>query len=762
MLRSLRATALALTASIGLPLVALAAEQSAELVRHAPEKAPNVVIVLLDDVGFGAASTFGGPSTTPTLDELAGDGLRYNRFHTTGICSPTRAALLSGRNAHATGIGTVMNVADERPGYNGFHPKNAATIAEILRQNGYSTAMFGKWHQTPDWEVSQSGPFDRWPTGEGFEKFYGFQGGETDQYEPTLFEGTKPIQRPAGDDYHLTTDLVNQSIKWIDAQKSVTPNKPFLLYLSTGATHAPIQVPKAYIDRFRGQFDGGWDTLREQIFARQKALGVIPADTELTPRPAGLPAWNELTAEQRAFSARLMEAYVAFLTHTDEEIGRLVAALKQGQLYENTLFIYIVGDNGASAEGGLGGSLNYMGKLQGVPEDEAKSFADVDRLDGHDAYAHVNAAWAWAVNSPFQWTKTVASHLGGTRNPLIVTWPAKITDKGGLRSQFGHVNDIAPTILEAAGIEPPKVVNGIEQLPMHGASLLYSFNDARAPERHHTQYFEVFGHRAIYHHGWWAAAMHTRLPWASGFQTIKRDFEDDVWELYDLRQDFPQAVNLADKHPEKLAELKAVFMQEAEANQVLPLQEQNFFPNLPKLNKGLTRAVYSEGALAVPEHALPNMMNKSWSISANINTQIDTQGVIASVGGAAGGWSLYIDAQQRPVFSYIAFEAKTVRLMGEPLKAGEHSLQLQFTYDGGGYAKGGKLVFSVDGKVLAEDRVPATPVAFFSINETFDVGLDSGTAAGQYPKAGGIGFPFKQGRIHEVVIEIVPPSMPKQ
>lgn len=753
--------ALACALAIFLPLPTIAANSSTELVRSAPEGAPNVVIVLLDDVGFGAAATFGGPATTPALSKLAADGLSYNRFHTTGICSPTRAALLSGRNAHATGVGTVMNVADERPGYNGFHPKDSATIAEILRQNGYATAAFGKWHQTPDWEVSPAGPFDRWPTGEGFEKFYGFQGGETDQYEPTLFDGTTPIQRPAGDDYHLTTDLVNQSIKWIDQQKSIAPQKPFLLYLSTGATHAPIQVPKAYIDRYRGQFDQGWDKLREQIFARQKQLGVIPADTLLTPRPAGLPAWDSLSPEQQQFSSRLMEAYVAFLTHTDEEVGRLSAHLKQRGLFENTLFIYIVGDNGASAEGGLSGSLNYMGQLQGVPEPESKKFAEVDRLNGHDAYAHVNAAWAWAVNAPFQWTKTVASHLGGIRNPLVITWPAKIAAKGELRSQFSHVNDIAPTILEAAGIAAPKVVNCIAQKPMNGVSLLYSFDNATAAEQHTTQYFEVFGHRAIYHEGWMASAMHTRLPWATGFEMIKRDFEDDVWELYDLRHDFSQAENLADKHPEKLAELKAVFMREAQANQVLPLQEQNFFPNLPKLNKGVTRAVYHEGALAIPEHALPNMMNKSWTISASLESNKHTQGVLVSVGGAAGGWSLFINDKQQPVFSYIAFEAKKVQLVGPTLADGKHELTVQFDYAGGGYAKGGKLTLLVDGKAAASDTLPATPVAFFSINETFDVGVDTGTAAGNYPKNAAIGYPFTNGHIEQVAIEIVPPVLPK-
>lgn len=752
---SLTAQAAAQVSSPSVAPATAAAQVAPALVRQAPAGAPNIVIVLLDDVGFGASSTFGGPSPTPTLENMAQEGLRYNRFHTTAICSPTRAALLSGRNAHATGIGTVMNTADERPGYNGFHAKDAATIAEVLRQSGYSTGMFGKWHQTPDWELSQSGPFDRWPTGEGFEKFYGFQGGETDQYEPTLFEGTQPVQRPAGEGYHLTTDLVNQSMRWVDAQKSVTADKPFLLYLSTGATHAPIQVPQAYIERFRGKFSNGWDALRETIFAEQKRRGVIPVDAVLTPRPPGLVAWDALPLEEQQFSARLMEAYAAFLTHTDEEIGRLVDMLKARNLYDNTLFFYVVGDNGASAEGGLGGSLNYMGQLQGLPEPAQSKWAGIDRIHGPDAYAHFNAAWAWALNTPFQWTKTVASHLGGTRNGLVVSWPAKIKHKGQLRSQFAHVNDIAPTILEAVGLEAPDVVNGVPQKPMHGTSLLYSFGDANAPERHTTQYFEVFGHRAIYHQGWMASAMHTRLPWSVGFETAKRAFEEDTWELYDLRSDFSQAHNVAQQYPDKLRELQGVFLQEAQTHQVLPLQEPNFYPNLPRLNKNLKHATYRMGAAAVPEGALPSTFNTSWRVQAGIESTAQTQGVIAALGGAAGGWSLYVNEAGQPVFSYVAFEAKTVHLQGPKLPEGSHQIDVHFDYDGGGYGKGGQLRLLLNGQEVARDTLPVTPLAFFSINETFDVGLDTGTAAGVYPQQQPLGYPFQHGRIEKV--EIIAP-----
>lgn len=722
--------------------------------RQAPAGAPNVVLILLDDVGFGASATFGGPAATPALDQLAKEGLRYNRFHTTAICSPTRASLLSGRNPHATGIGAVMNVADERPGYSGFHAKDTATIAEILRQNGYSTAMFGKWHQTPDWEVSQSGPFDRWPTGEGFEKFYGFQGGETDQFEPTLYDGTTPIMRPAGDNYHLTDDLVDQSIKWMHAQKSVTPDKPFFLYLATGGIHAPIQVPKEFVDRYHGKFNQGWDKLREEIFARQKRLGVIPGDAKLTPRPDGLPAWDSLTPQQKTFASREMEAYVAFLAHTDDQMNRLVQSLKDSGQFNNTLFVYIVGDNGASAEGGLQGSLNYMGQLQGVPEPEEGKFAGIDRIGTADAYAHVNSAWAWATNAPFQWTKTVASHLGGTRNAMVLTWPDKIKTPGGVRSQFGHVNDITPTILEAVGIEAPKVVNGIAQKPMNGTSLVYSFNDAKAPERHTTQYFEVFGHRAIYHDGWMASAFHSRLPWTAGFDTVKKPFEADKWELYDLRKDFSQSVDLAAKYPEKVDELKALFMKEAAANQVLPLREQQFINKLPDLAKGVTRATYHEGTISVPEKAVPHMNNRSWSLLSDVTTRDNTRGVIATIGGTAGGWSLYLDAERRPTFTYRIFDLKTVDLKGAPLAPGANKLRVDFDYDGKGYGKGGKLTLSVNGQPVASDTVPASPLAYFSINETFDVGLDTGSAGGKYPAGAPLGYPYADGKIDQVTIEL--------
>ena len=712
---------------------------------RAPVGAPNVVVVLLDDVGFGAAATFGGPAETPTLDALAHEGLRYNRFHTTGICSPTRASLLSGRNAHAVGIGAVMNSADERPGYMGVHAPDAATIAEVLRRNGYNTAAFGKWHQTADWEISQSGPFDRWPTGMGFEKFYGFFGGESDQFEPTLIEGTTPVLRPQGKGYHLTEDLAQRAIEWLQAQHSVTPDKPFFLYFAPGATHAPLQAPKAWIEKYRGRFDAGWDAIRPEILARQKRLGVVPANADLTARPAGLPAWDSLSADERKIAARLMEVYAGFLSHTDAQIGRLVQALKDGGEFGNTLFIYIVGDNGGSAEGGLKGSISYMGAIQGLPEDRVKTLSRLDSFGGPDTYAQYPSAWAWAMSTPLQWMKTVASHLGATRNPMVVTWPARIRDRGGLRSQFGHVNDILPTVLEAAGIR---------QKPLDGTSLAYSFNEPQAPERHRTQYFEVYGHRALYHDGWMASAFHARLPW----QVISRDqkpFEADNWELYDLRNDFSQAHDLATQEPGRLKALQALFMEEAARNQVLPLRGQVLNANLPSLTRGRTSFTYYPGA-AVPEADAPNIFNRSWTLTAAIEVpDSGARGVIATMGGAPAGWSLYLDAEGRPVFTYRAFEAGEIELAGNAaLGAGRHVVQVDFNYDGGGYAKGATVRLQIDGTATREGRLAVTPPKFFSINETFDVGVDMGSAAGRYPEETGPGYAFRGGRIERVDLQL--------
>jgi arylsulfatase len=726
------------------------------LERKAPAGAPNVVLVLLDDVGFGAASTFGGPIATPALEALAHDGLRYNSFHTTAICSPTRASLLTGRNPHVTGIGAVMNTSDDRPGYDGFMQKDTATIAEILRLSGYSTLALGKWHQVPPWEESQAGPFDRWPTGEGFEKFYGFVGGETDHFNPTLYDGTTPVVRPMVKDYDLDEDLAQHGINWIRAQQAVKPGKPFFLYLATGGIHAPIQTPRSWIDAYRGKFDQGWDKLREETFARQKALGVIPADAKLTPRPQGLPAWDSLSPDQKKFASRLMEAYAGYLAHTDAQVGRVAQALKDLGLFDNTLFIYIVGDNGASGEGGLYGSVDYNATVQGLEEPDSVKRANLDDLGGPNVYAHFNAGWAWAMDTPFQWMKTVASHLGGTRNPMVVTWPKRIADKGGLRSQFGHVNDITPTILDAVGLPIPTEVDGIKQKPMDGTSLVYSFNDANAPERHHTQYFEVFGHRAIYQDGWMASAFHRRLPWTRGFGGDNKPFDQDHWELYDLRKDFSQADDLSAKLPEKAKAMEGLFMQEAAKNRVLPLSDVRAgHPGLPDLAAGVTHASYSQGTEGVPESAIPHIYNRSWSVQAKVDATADAKGVVAAVGGRAGGWSFYLDLEHRPVFTYRLFALKTVELRADqPLPLGANVLRVDFDYDGGGYGKGGKLTFQVNGKVVARDALPASPIAFFTIDETFDVGIDRGSPVGDYPADAMPGYALTGAAVEKVDIDL--------
>lgn len=726
-----------------------------------PAGAPNVVVVLLDDVGFGAASTFGGPAETPTLDALAQQGLRYNRFHTTAICSPTRAALLTGRDSHAANVGAVLNSSNRYPGYQGMLKPQTATVAEVLRQQGYSTAAFGKWHLAPSWESTPIGPFDRWPVGQGFEKFYGFLGGETDQFEPTLYEGTTPVRRPAGDNYHLTEDLASQAIRWMQLQKSLAPDKPFFVYFATGAAHAPLQVPKPWIERYKGRFAQGWDAMREQTFARQKALGVIPADAELTPRPAELPAWDSLSADQQRIAARLMETYAGFLAHTDAQVGRLVSTLKAMEQFDNTLFIYVVGDNGSSSEGGLSGSINYMGPLQGLPEPESIRLARLDDIGGPDSYAQFPAGWAWAMDTPFQWVKQIASHLGGTRNPLMVSWPKTIADAGAVRSQFSHVNDIAPTILDAVGIAMPKVVNGVEQLPLDGASLLPSFASGAAPEHTHTQYFEVHGHRAIYHDGWMASARHNVLPWQVGVPVKDAPFEADVWELYHLDRDYSQARDLAAERPDKLAALQAKFHEEAARLGILPLRnalvEMQRAP-LPSLRDGRTSVRFYPGAVGIPEREAPGLANRSWQLEATLDVPdrgARPQGVIATMGGTTAGWSLYLDAKSRPVFEYRVFELGHIRLQGKsPLKAGEQRLTVQFDYDGGGYAKGGSFVLKQGDKVLGKDRVVATPPVYFSIDESFDIGLDSGAPAGRYPAGAAPGYAFGGASIRHVDIHL--------
>ncbi len=725
---------------------------SAPVRKQAPAGAPNVVVILLDDVGFGATSAFGGVIPTPALEQLAGEGVRYNRFHTTAICSPTRASLLTGRNPHAVHMGAVMNSADSRPGYSGFQTRDAVSIAEILRRAGYNTAAFGKWHQTPDSEVTPNGPFERWPTGQGFERFYGFQGGEADQFDPTLYDGTRSVDRRAGDDYHFTEDMTNKAIEWLKTQNAIEPTRPAFLYFAPGATHAPLQAPREWIDRFKGRFDGGWDALREEIFARQKRMGIIPRDAKLTPRNPELPAWSALTPDQRKTAARMMEIYAGFLAHTDAQVGRLLDTLRTSGEFDNTLIFYVVGDNGASAEGGISGSNNYVGAYQLHMETDAQRLAQLESMGGKGTNTHYPSAWAWAMNTPFPWAKTVASHLGAIRNGMIMSWPKRTAKAAGtLRSQFGHVNDIAPTILEAVGLTPPTEVDGIAQKPLDGTSLLYTVDDAKAPERHTTQYFEVFGNRSIYHNGWMASAFHGRRPWNVA-EYSKRRFEDDRWELYDLTKDYSQSRDLAAKYPQKLAELKALFDKEAARNLVLPLQNMGPQSGLPSLSTGRDSVTFGQGVRALPESALPRTAGRSWSVTADVTVKQAAQGVIAAVGGEAGGWSIYLTEAGVPQLTYRLFNLADAQIAGAgPLTPGRHTLQMQFE-NTGGYGKPATVRFMIDGKDAGTQSLPASPVGAFTLDDGFSTGSDTGSPVGHYPKNAPVGFPFVGGSVDSVTV----------
>jgi arylsulfatase A-like enzyme len=695
--------------------------------QSSPRGAPNVVVVLLDDVGFAAASTFGGPIDTPSLQQLANEGLRYNRFHTTAICSPTRAALLTGRNPHAVGVGAVLNTPSAYPGYTGLLPKSAATIAEILRQNGYGTAAFGKWHLAPEWESSPAGPYDHWPVRQGFDHFYGFLPAEVDQFAPTVVQDQTFITRPRRAGYHLTEDLADQAIAWMQRHRSATPDRPFFAYFAPGAAHAPLQAPKAWIERYKGRFAQGWDRLREESFARQKSLGVIPADAVLTPRPEALPAWDSLTRDQRKLAERYMETYAGFLAHTDAQVGRLRSAIeKMGEL-DNTLFIYIVGDNGSSGEAGPMGSIRYMSSIQGVPETTADMLAHFDDIGGPKVHAHYNAGWAWALNAPFPWMKQIASHLGGIRNPLVISWPSRIKDRGGLRDQFAFVADLAPTILAAAGVEAPATVNGVAQQPIDGLSLLSTFDDAKAPSPRRTQYFNVYGNRAIYHDGWLASAFRGRAPWDVR-KPISRSVLEDRWELFNLANDFSQSRDLAKEQPAKLAELQALFWHEAGRNQVLPLIDNAQTAGLPVLFGGRKRVTLYAGSRGIPEMQSPPVVVSSHTLTARIDLPRKSRGgAVVAYGGIAGGWALHVDTNRRPVYSYNFVDAQTFRMVGDqPLPVGESKITLDLDYDkpmSGGPATA---IMKVNGRETGRMRIERTVPFLFSIHETLDVGIDLG------------------------------------
>ncbi|HEY6476150.1 MAG TPA: arylsulfatase, partial [Polyangia bacterium] len=660
----------------------------------APQGAPNVLLVLIDDCGYGQWGTFGGQVPTPNLDRLAKRGLRYTRFHTTALCSPTRAALLTGRNHHSAATGNITELGDSFPGYTGQIPKSCAMVSETLRQNGYSTAFFGKNHNIPDWETSVSGPFDRWPTMQGFDHFFGFVGGESNQWQPALYEDTRPVELevPPGREgsYTLNEALADRAINYLRQQKSVTPDRPFFVYYAPGATHAPHHVPKDWIDKFKGQFDQGWDKYREECFQRQLKLSVIPKDTKLTPRPAEIPAYDGLTADQKKVAARLMETFAAYTAQTDHEVGRLLDTLDELGQTDNTLVFWLVGDNGASMEGGLHGAFNEMVTLAGMTEDPKVLISRLEEIGGPSAYNHYPVGWAWAMNTPFQWGKQVASHFGGTRNPMVVSWPGHISDEGGLRAQFHHVIDLAPTILEAARIPQPASVNGVAQKPIEGVSLAYSFGDAAAKGNRPTQYFEIMGNRALYHEGWVAACRHGRLPWAGD----STDFDDDVWELYNVDDDFSEYVDLAQKEPRRLKQLQDLFMAEAGKYNVLPFDDrfmERTDPAMrPSLIAGRTEFTYYAGVSRVAESCSPNVKNRSHTITAHIDMPADGgDGVLVAAGGVVGGYTLYVK-DRKPVYEYNWFTQARYKVAGPaPLPVGPCQIRMEFSYDGGGYGKGG-------------------------------------------------------------------------
>jgi arylsulfatase A-like enzyme len=724
-----------------------------------PRGAPNVLIVLLDDVGFGASSAFGGPCRTPTADRMAAGGLRFNRFHTTALCAPTRQALLTGRNHHSVGMGSITETATSAPGNSSVRPNTKAPLAMTLKLNGYSTAQFGKCHEVPVWQSSPMGPFDAWPSGGGgFETFYGFIGGENNQYDPALYEGTTPVEPPATEEqgYHLTEDLTDRAVGWVRQQKALMPDKPFFVYFAPGATHAPHHVPKEWADRYAGEFDDGWDKLRERTFARQKELGIIPADTELTARHDEITPWDEMPDELKPVLARQMEVYAGFLEHTDHHVGRLLDALADLEVLDDTLVYYVIGDNGASAEGTMNGAFNELANFNGMAALETPEFllSKMDAFGSPESYNHYSVGWAWAMNTPLQWTKQVASHWGGTRNGTIVHWPNGIKESGGLRSQFAHVIDVAPTILEAAGLPEPTIVNGVLQSPMEGTSMLYAFNEADTPERHDLQYFEMFGNRGIYYRGWSAVTKH-RTPWVMVGELPPLD--DDVWELYDGSTDFSQAHNLAADDPEMLAKLQRLWLIEATKYNVLPIDDrgaERLNPDLagrPSLIRGDSQ-LFFPGMGRLSENSVVSIKNKSFSVTAEIDVPAGgAEGVLIAQGGRFGGWAVYAKGGRAKFVYNVLGIHQFATEASIPIPAGVHQVRMEFAYDGGGLAKGGDVTLYYDGDNVGTGRVELTQAMIFSTDETTDIGYESGTTVTSEYTAASSRF---TGKIHWIQIDL--------
>jgi arylsulfatase A-like enzyme len=724
-----------------------------------PAGAPNVLIILIDDMGFGTSSAFGGPCDMPTAERLSAGGLKLTRFHTTALCSPTRQALLTGRNHHTVNMGAIAETATAFPGNTGLRPDSCATVAQILRLNGYNTGAFGKMHQTPPWETSPSGPFDRWPTGDGFEKFYGFLGGDCNQYAPPLTDGVTAIDPPKTPEegYHLTEDLVDQVISWTGSLQSLTPDKPWFAYLSFGATHAPHHAPKEWIDKYKGKFDHGYDRQREITYERQKELGVIPQDAELTPTTDWIPDWDDLSDDEKKVGLALVEAYAGMASHTDHHVGRLLDVLEDRGMLDNTLVFYIMGDNGASAEAGPYGTFNEMAYQNNILMTAEEILPHIDEIGGPESFNHMPSGWAHAFNTPYQWSKIVASHWGGTRTGTIVHWPDGFQARGEMRNQFLHVIDVVPTILEAAGLPEPDFVNGIQQKPVEGFSFNHIFEDADGEDRHKTQYFEIACNRGIYHEGWTAVTRHW-LPWPDPREEIPNIY-DDVWELYGP-DDYTQARDLAAENPQMLRKLQDRFLIEAAKYNVLPLdprQRERFdaaIAGRPDLLAGRTKMTLYPGASRLNENTVPNVKNTHFNVTAPVIIGDEpAQGAIIAQGGRFGGWCLYFrDGVPAYAHNWVGLETYIVRA-DEAIAAGDHVIELDFRYDGGGTGKGGTATLLCDGREIGSGRVEKTVPAIFSFDDYLDVGRDGGEpVVDDYPEHGGA----FNGTIKQVTIDIDP------
>ena len=743
-----------------------------------PKGAPNVLLIMTDDQGYGVSGTFGGVIPTPAMDRIANAGLRYTEFHSTALCSPTRAALITGRNHHSVGYGVIGELSTGYPGYDSIIGPEDATIGTILRDNGYATSWFGKDHNIPSFQYSEAGPFDQWPVGMGFQYFYGFLGGETDQWTPYLYRNTTPVFPWIGKPgYNLTTDMADDAIKYMSGLNAAAPDKPFFVYYVPGGTHSPHQPTKEWIDKFKGKFDMGWEKLREQIFANQKRLGVIPADTQLTPWPDGqvayggakLPRWDSLSLLQKKLYAREAEVFAAYAAYTDYEIGRVIQEVQDEGKLDNTLIIYISGDNGTSAEGTLEGTYNQMTAYNGILTlPLAAQMLHYTDWGSDKTYPHMSVAWSWAFDTPFKWTKQVASHFGGTRQGMAISWPGHITDVAGIRAQFHHVIDIVPTILEATGIKAPDLVNGIKQKPIEGVSMAYTFDkaNANAPSKHDTQYFEMVGNRAIYHDGWIASTTPPAAPWllATGKLTNVNDYN---WELYHITEDYSQNNDLASKMPDKLKEMQALFLTEAAKYQVLPLDNTGFARLLtprPSAVAGRTVFTYTGENTNIPVGNAPSILDRDYTISADVTIpQGGAEGMIVTLGGRFGGYGLYL-LKGKPVFDYNLLDLTHYRWQGGPLghglladalKPGKHTIEFDFKYDGPGPGKGGEGVFKVDGNEIARKKIPHTIPLLMSIDETFDIGSDTRTAVNDDYK-----LPFRfTGTIDKLTFNLGPEQL---